>query len=582
MEAIVLASTPPPTKAAVSQSDSPMGESDSPFAPLLTQAISDKTAEKENKADTTTSQDASAGVAESLAMSHIALSLTPPPAESESGQIDIFLNAEPGTVNAFSTADLLLNTGQTARDLSANSNGVLDANGTQGKTINPLFSQAMLALTTEISTEETALPLTATLPDSPKLVQDQTATGQPPQTVQPGVLAQKQDLTLLLSQLQDIINASETKGITVQQQPQTAISLDELTHLTPQIASTAQIVENVPAAQVSQTIPAVQTAPVARIIQPPSATQVTQAVAAAQVIQTAPAVQNAPVARSLQPPSATQVTQTIAIPSGSSDTASTLEISTTNSQNIFLSDKAVEPASSKTPSLRQEIQQQYLDGKINLKEDMTKKEGNGQPSQQENANNGQNTQPFSGLSSIQGDQTGKSTFFSLPLHDTTANQQASQQGKIITLPSGVMVTEQEILNQIQQRFQMTNRMDNSRINLKLHPAELGELRIDITLKEGSIRANVVAQSQHVQELLERNMPKLRTVLQQQGFVVEDIIVTSKPETVGNFDLFGGNLPNRQAFSSTQNETFPPTSFETTLDSSMTQAAIPESGVNIRA
>jgi len=541
MEAIVLASTPPPTKAAASQSDSPMGESDSPFAPLLTQAISDKTAEKENKADTTTSQDASAGVAESLAMSHIALSLTPPPAESESGQINIFLNAEPGTVKAFSTADLLLNTGQTVGDLSANSNGVLDANGTQGKTINPLFSQAMLALTTEISTEETALPLTATLPDRPKL--GQTATGQPQQTVQTGVLAQKQDLTLLLSQLQDIINASETKGITVQQQPQTAISLDELTHLTP------QIVENVPAAQVSQTVPAVQTAPVARI---------------------------------LQPPSAAQVSQTIAIPSGSSDTASTLEISTTNSQNIFLSDKAVEPASSKTPSLRQEIQQQYLDGKINLKEDLTKKEGNGQPSQQENANNGQNTQPFSGLSSIQGDQTSKSTFFSLPLHDTTASQQASQQGKIITLPSGVMVTEQEILNQIQQRFQMTNRMDNSRINLKLHPAELGELRIDITLKEGSIRANVVAQSQHVQELLERNMPKLRAVLQQQGFVVEDIIVTSKPETVGNFDLFGGNLPNRQAFSSAHNETFPPTSFEATLDSSMTQAAIPESGVNIRA
>ena len=90
-----------------------------------------------------------------------------------------------------------------------------------------------------------------------------------------------------------------------------------------------------------------------------------------------------------------------------------------------------------------------------------------------------------------------------------------------------MVAEHEVLNQVLQRFHLTNRDQSTRINLKLHPAELGELQIHLSIKEGTIKASVVAQSQHVQEILEKNMAKLKTVLEQQGFVVEDIIVSAQ-------------------------------------------------------
>ncbi len=505
MEAIVLASTPPPATTTVSQTDSAMGEGDSPFAPLLTQAIS----EKESATDKASSSDSSVGVVGSLILTHPSLNLQAPPANGESEQIDIFLDADPGTLNTFSAVDLLLNIGQTEGEVSPDIKGMLVVRAEQAKT-NPLFSQVMVTPTRENSAESTLSPLIAALPDAPELLQGQMATGQPLQTMPAGITSQKQDLTLLLSQLQDIIKTSETKGIVVQQQPHAAISLAELTNLTP------------------------------------------------QVVQTVPAS------------------------SGSVGMSATAAITAANSQNKVLSDATIQPAASRTHALRQDIQHQYLDGTINLKEDQTKKEGNGQTGQQDNTNNRQTSQPASGLSSLQGEQTGNSPFFSLPPQEAGSSQQVAQHGKTLTLPSGTMVTEQEIFNQIVQRFHQTNRMQSTRINLKLHPAELGELKIDITLKEGSIRANVYAQSQHVQELLEKNMPKLRTALEQQGFVIEEIVVTSKSEAVGNFDFFGGQLPNRQTLAPSHNETSPAATFAATLDSSMIQAIIPESGVNIRA
>ncbi len=504
MEAIVLASTPPPAAKTGSQTDSAMGESDSPFAPLLTQAIS----EKESAVDKSSPPDSSAGVVGSQVITQPAHNLQVPPVNGEEEQIDIPLGADPSTFNTFSALALLLNIGQADGEVFPDNKGMPVAGAEQAKT-NSLFSQATVTLTQENSTEGAVSPLTATLPDIPELLQGRMTTGQPLQTMPAGSTAQKQDLTLLLSQLQDIINTNETKGIVVQQQSRAAISLDELTNLTPQVA------------------------------------------------------------------------QTVTAPPESAGMSAIAAVSATNNQNIGLSDAAIQPAANRTHALRQDIQHQYLDGTINLNEDQTKKKSNGQTGQRDNSNSGQTSQPGSGVSTLPGDQTGSSTF-SLLSPVTGTSQQVAQHDKTLTLPSGAMVTEQEIFNQIVQRFHLTNRMQNSRINLKLHPAELGELKIDITLKEGSIRANVYAQSQHVQELLEKNMPKLRAVLEQQGFVIEEIVVTSKSETVGNFDLFGGQLPNRQTLPPSPHETSPAATFAATLDSSMIQTIIPESGVNIRA
>lgn len=120
-------------------------------------------------------------------------------------------------------------------------------------------------------------------------------------------------------------------------------------------------------------------------------------------------------------------------------------------------------------------------------------------------------------------------------------QPVSESPKPILLPSGAIVHEDEVIRQLSERFQISSRHMDSRINIKLHPVELGELKIDLTVKEGSIRANVVAQSQHTLEILEKNIQKLKSMLEQQGFTVEQISLTAESESVGDFDLFDRQL-----------------------------------------
>ncbi len=113
----------------------------------------------------------------------------------------------------------------------------------------------------------------------------------------------------------------------------------------------------------------------------------------------------------------------------------------------------------------------------------------------------------------------------------------------ILLPSGIIVQEDDIIQQLSHKMQISGKNMDTRIHLRLHPAELGSLKIDLTVKEGSIRANVIAQSQHTTELLEKNMAKLKTVLENQGYTVDEILITAESESVSDFDLF-----ERQMFS----------------------------------
>jgi flagellar hook-length control protein FliK len=110
-----------------------------------------------------------------------------------------------------------------------------------------------------------------------------------------------------------------------------------------------------------------------------------------------------------------------------------------------------------------------------------------------------------------------------------------------------MIHQEEVIRQIAERFQVSRRDLDTRVNIQLHPAELGELKIDLTVKDGTISANVVANSQYTQEIIERNMVKLRTVLESQGFVIDDITVTAKSESANDFNLFDQQLFSRNDY-----------------------------------
>lgn len=506
MEAIVLTLTPQPTTTTVSQNDASTGENTSPFAPLLNQAISEKSSGNLGRSETTEAADTSDNTIIDQAVPLQAIILTSLFDNSSLEQMESISDDGLVSPQNFSVIDTTLNTVQPEGNIPTEMSPILGGIGQQSSN-TLIFSQLAVNLTGETIQSSNASPSMPIISERSETPLAGLSAGQ---VLQTATTLPKQDLPLLLAQIQEIINKNETKGIVVSQQPQADITLDELANLT-------------------------------------------------------------------QQPTAVSANAVSAATSGTP-----AETGTITSKALALPDMTAEPSSGKNPTLRQEIQQQYLDGKINLDQDQSKNEGGSQPSKQDTANGNQSAQGMNSLSSAQGDQTAEAVLFALPSQESGATQQIAQQAKIYTLPTGTMVAEQEVLNQVLQRFHLTNRDQSTRINLKLHPAELGELKINLTIKEGTIKASVVAQSQHVQEILEKNMTKLRSVLEQQGFVVEEIIVTAKSENVANFDLFGDQLPNRQDFNFSDNRPTSAGAFEAALDSSIIQANSPEPGVNIRA
>lgn len=196
--------------------------------------------------------------------------------------------------------------------------------------------------------------------------------------------------------------------------------------------------------------------------------------------------------------------------------------------------------------IRQDSPHQYFGTKItmqNLANNTQNFQENPQGDKLPPQSSGSNLQ--SGLFSAP-EQTNTFSQVSSIVQETTT-QPITESAKPIVLPSGVLVHEDEIIQQLSQKFQISGRNMDSRINLKLHPAELGALKIDLTVKEGSIRANIVAQSQHTLEILDKNLAKLKTVLENQGFTVDEITITAESESVSDFDLFDRQLFSRNDY-----------------------------------
>lgn len=247
---------------------------------------------------------------------------------------------------------------------------------------------------------------------------------------------------------------------------------------------------------------------------------------------------------------------------------------------VHETEKIIDKPSLKNPTLRQDINGQYIEAKMNAREQ---------------GNNGSNTETGSQQSSSNSEQLSSSS----PLNQAAVpeqsgsyqqistlmqeiqNNQVPNSAKPITLPSSTVVYEEDVIQQLLERFQISRKPNDTRISLKLHPAELGELKIDITVKEGSIKAHVIAQSQHVQEMIERNTLKLRNALEDQGFAIEELLVTSESDSVTDFNLFEQNLSHQNNFTSPATETKNRDGFNSILEDAVEDFTVTSTGVNIK-
>ena len=147
-----------------------------------------------------------------------------------------------------------------------------------------------------------------------------------------------------------------------------------------------------------------------------------------------------------------------------------------------------------------------------------------------------------------------------------------------------IVPEKELIDNLVQRFNVNPRLQTSKLTLQLHPAELGQLKIDILVKGDSISANIVAQSQQALETLEKHMNRLRGVLEDQGFNIDTFEITLQADSDNQQNLFQEHFDSQQQFATNSRKTSgqPEDSFDTLLDSEELDSLHEKSGLNVTA
>ena len=108
---------------------------------------------------------------------------------------------------------------------------------------------------------------------------------------------------------------------------------------------------------------------------------------------------------------------------------------------------------------------------------------------------------------------------------TTPLFMSATEGTMYQLGSGNLVPDTTVMDQMIAQFSTNKRLETGSVNLKLHPQELGELRMEIKVENDNVKAHIITQSPHAQEMIDRHMPKLREAMAQQGLHLDQVEIT---------------------------------------------------------
>ena len=185
-------------------------------------------------------------------------------------------------------------------------------------------------------------------------------------------------------------------------------------------------------------------------------------------------------------------------------------------------------------------------------------------------------------SALSADQATPNSIFSSQFHDA-GSAQSAETAKMVSPASAHLyqVRDQEIIKQIVDRFSLFSRQQTSRLSLQLHPAELGKLKIDLIVRGDVLKANIYTQTQQAGEIIDRNLTRLREILQDQGITVDELAVSFKSDSKDDFTPQHGQLFEDQSplFKGQQRTGSAATFAQTIEDTLLTDTAEP-SGVNL--
>ncbi len=83
----------------------------------------------------------------------------------------------------------------------------------------------------------------------------------------------------------------------------------------------------------------------------------------------------------------------------------------------------------------------------------------------------------------------------------------------------------DLINQIARNVRVTISATETSMEMQLNPENLGKIYLNVSEKEGVVRAQIAAQNAAVKEALETQVMELRQSLNQQGIKVDAIEVT---------------------------------------------------------
>lgn len=108
---------------------------------------------------------------------------------------------------------------------------------------------------------------------------------------------------------------------------------------------------------------------------------------------------------------------------------------------------------------------------------------------------------------------------------TVAERLEQAVAKTEAVTSSYGATTESVMNQIQDAIRVIQTQDMTEMELQLHPASLGNLRIQIAAKEGVVTAVFTTENETVRAALEAQMVTLKENFEQQGVRVEAVEVT---------------------------------------------------------
>ncbi len=230
--------------------------------------------------------------------------------------------------------------------------------------------------------------------------------------------------------------------------------------------------------------------------------------------------------------------------------------------------------------VRQNIEEQYLHAKLDGLADKNNAKNQQDNGQQEDKASQQNTAIRTAASGNH-EQSGPSFISTLATQGPTPMLGVTAGTNTASLPPAASIVAEEVINNLIDRFSINPRLQTSKISLNLNPAELGALKIDILVKGDSIKAHIAVNSHQIQDTIEKNMPRLRAILEQQGFNIEDFQVSLESTTSDSNHFFQQQFSSREDAAPQTPLASDDTSFDLSLSSAEENlSASMDSGINL--